>query len=91
MQVPMHSNSGHSIALSWTSLYSKLLIRLISAHAERFCVSRVTVLHLQRQATILLWEQLGLYWRDLEKKVMVLTRNLHMFQDIFELKVENKN
>ena len=22
---------------------------------------------------------------------MVLTRNLHMFQDIFELKVENKN
>ena len=22
---------------------------------------------------------------------MILTRNLHMFQDIFELKVENKN
>ena len=39
---------------------------------------------------ILLREQLGLYWRDLEVKVMILTRNLNMFQDIMEPKVENK-
>ena len=41
----------------------------------------------KRQATILLWKQLGFYWRDLEVKVMILTRNLHMFRDILELKV----
>ena len=36
-------------------------------------------------------QQLGLYWRDFEVKVMILTRNLHMLQDILEPKVENKN
>ena len=40
---------------------------------------------------ILLWAQLGLYWKDLEVKVMILTRNLHVFQDIMEPKVEKKN
>ena len=39
---------------------------------------------------IVLQKQLGLYWRDLEVKVMILTRNLHMFQDIWEPKVENQ-
>ena len=49
-----------------------------------------TVLHLWRPATILLQKQLGLYWRDLEVTVMILTRNLNTFQGILEPKVGNK-
>ena len=49
-----------------------------------------TVLHLYRQAKNLLWEHIGLYWIYLKVKGMILSRNLHMFQEILEPKAENK-